>query len=170
MKGKKLKLDLHTHIWEATNFAPLSFSLAEKIVQAIKERNLDGIAITDHYDKTFAFQMKEIIESQFSDIIIIPGQEISYLVDHVVELYLPDGTFRFIAHPWDLTHLTQRLNGVHGIEIENGQRAINKDQTGEVAQKFGLLPLSNSDAHTLSDVGLHYNYIELEELSRRARL
>jgi PHP family Zn ribbon phosphoesterase len=39
----------------------------------------------------------------------------------------------------------------------------------EVAEKHDLLLLANSDAHFLSDIGKHYNEIEIEELYARAR-
>ena len=38
----KLKLDLHTHIWEAFNFQPPSLDIAEKVVAQIKSRGIDG--------------------------------------------------------------------------------------------------------------------------------
>ena len=46
----KVKMDLHTHIWEAFNFQPPSLSIAEKLVARIKESGIDGIAITDHHN------------------------------------------------------------------------------------------------------------------------
>ncbi|GIT43563.1 MAG: hypothetical protein Ct9H300mP11_14990 [Chloroflexota bacterium] len=47
----KLKLDLHTHPWEAFNFVPPTVDIAEKIVNQIKSRGIDGIGITDHHNK-----------------------------------------------------------------------------------------------------------------------
>ncbi len=51
----KVKLDLHTHVWEAFNFQPPSVSIAEKVVAQIKSSGIDGIAITDHNNKDWAF-------------------------------------------------------------------------------------------------------------------
>ena len=38
----KLKLDLHTHVWEAFNFAPPSVEIAEMVVTQIKSKGIDG--------------------------------------------------------------------------------------------------------------------------------
>lgn len=169
MKRKRLKLDLHTHLGEAINFAQPSLKVAQQIMEVIRERSLDGIAITDHDRKDFAFQMKEIIETHSNEVVIIPGQEIRFGIHHVIELYLPGATFRFIAHPGDLSHIGKHLDYIHGVEIENGNWAINKERVTQAAAEYGLLLLSNSDAHLLSDIGRHYNYIDLEELITRAK-
>ena len=64
----KLKLDLHTHVWEAFNFAPPSVEIAEKVVAQIKSKGIDGIGITDHHNKDWAFEFRELVEKHF------PGQ------------------------------------------------------------------------------------------------
>ena len=58
----KLKLDLHTHVWEAFNFQPPSLDTAEKVIAQIKSKGIDGIAITDHHNKDWAFQFRELVE------------------------------------------------------------------------------------------------------------
>ena len=171
MNAGKLKVDLHVHLGEAVNFVKPSFNIAKKVVDAIKERGLDGIAITDHDRNDYAFQMKEVIETHFHDIVIICGQEVRFGLNHVVELFLSDDvTFRFIAHPGRLSNLPKMIkNGIHGLEIENGSFFINKENISALAETSGLILLSNSDAHSLSDIGRHYNNIDLEELKRRAK-
>ena len=70
----QLKLDLHTHIWEAFNFQPLSLQIVEKVISEVKSKGIDGIAITDHHNKEWAFQFRELAEEHFPEqIIIIPG-------------------------------------------------------------------------------------------------
>ncbi len=44
----KVKMDLHTHVWEAFNFQPPSLTIAEKVVAQIKSQGIDGIDITEH--------------------------------------------------------------------------------------------------------------------------
>lgn len=169
----KLKLDLHTHCFEATGQRYVDISIVEKIINQVKARGLDGIAVTEHDYKSYAFEFKEIAEKHFNgQVLIIPGHEVSLWPVEVVELFLPDDSiFRFIAHPgyphWDYV---RRLDKVHGIEIENGMHGwnIDKDRVREVAEKHGLLMLTNSDAHTVEDIGKFYNEISLEELSARA--
>ena len=160
---------------EATRFAHPTVAVVEEIVAAIKAKGLDGVAITDHDSKLvhYPYRVKEIVEQHFqNEVLIIPGREINRQVMHVVELFLPGKlTFRFIAHPgypiskyWD-----EHLDGIHGLEINNGMNPINKEKVRELAKKHDLLLLSNSDAHRLEDIGKYYNEIDLEELLDRAR-
>lgn len=166
----KLKLDLHTHCWEATNFAYPSVEIAAKILDRVKDRGLDGIAITEHVDLRYAQQMKKIIDENFPDcgLIIIPGREVNQTWHHVVELFLDENTvFRFLAHPdfrWPMP------DNIQGIEIENGMHVgqINKALVQEMADKQDLLILRDSDAHYLKDIGYFFNEISLEELHARA--
>lgn len=165
----KLKLDLHTHCFEAMNYAKPTLETVSRIVELVKARGLDGIAITEHKNSQYGFEAREILERHFNDeIIIIPGREIWVGFHEVVELYLPDGfIFRFVPHPgfpWD----SMPLDRVQGIEIENCLHSINPDLVRQAAEKHGLLLLRNSDAHTLDMIGSFYNEIDLEELSARA--
>lgn len=167
----KLKLDLHTHCYEATGFRQITPEIAERIAARIKERGLNGIAITEHADKSYGFRAKELIEAAHPDILIIPGQEIDRWPVQVVELYLPGGvTFRFLAHPGYPGDLTS-ADGLHGIEVENPLHNwhINQERVMALAQKYGLLLLRNSDAHTVEDIGACYNEVSIEELVARAR-
>ena len=172
----KLKLDLHTHCKEALFYAEANLESALSILQAVKAKGLDGIAITEHHDADFGHRIKEIIEKELGrEILIIPGQERDVLRSQLVELYLPEGlVFTFLAHPgwpWPIKIENYLDHQVQGVEIENGLHRLNLD-SGKIealAQKHDLLLLSNSDAHSLRDVGYHYNVIDIEELTRRAR-
>jgi hypothetical protein len=134
---------------------------------------LDGIAVTEHDNKDYGFQIQQIVEQFFNnEVLIIPGQEISGEFIEIVELYLPGNlTFRFLAHPgypsskWDGC-----LDDVQGIEIKNWNHPdINPTEVRKQAQQHNLLLLSNSDAHRLEKLGLYYNEIEIEELYSRAK-
>jgi histidinol phosphatase-like PHP family hydrolase len=170
-----LKIDLHTHLHEATNFVHPTPAVVEKVVSVIKAKGLDGIAITDHAGKitSYPFQVMDIVEQHFNnDILIIPGREINKQYMHIVELLLPEKRiFRFIAHPgypvakyWD-----EHLDGIHGLEINNGMNPIDGEKVRRLAKKHGLLLLSNSDAHRLEDIGKYYTEIDFDELCDRAR-
>ncbi|MDY6967423.1 MAG: PHP domain-containing protein [Spirochaetota bacterium] len=172
-----LKLDLHTHCYEATESS--SIETVEKIINAVKASGLDGIAITEHADKNYAYKVKEIVEDYFNnEILIIPGQEIytDLVYIQVVELYLPgDVTFKYIPHPYHIYDFFRYFNGhsymIHGIEIDNYQhdwemKKLNKDRIYQLAEEYNLMLLSNSDAHSLNNIGRYYNEIELEELYR----
>ncbi len=170
---RKLKLDLHTHVFE--EFFPIAPNLITvssvgRLIEKIKSVGLDGIAVTEHNNKEFGYRVKEIVDQQFSnEVLIIPGREIEELSIHYVELDLPgDGKkmFRFIAHPGYPGDPATHINGFRGIEIENGMHNwhIKKDVVRELAQNHGLILLSNSDAHYLRDVGKHYTEIAPEDL------
>ncbi|MDY7036996.1 MAG: PHP domain-containing protein [Thermodesulfobacteriota bacterium] len=170
----KLKLDLHTHCFEAMGFERPTVAVVEKIVDSIRAAGLDGIAITDHNGNYshYPYLVGEIIGKYFQDqILVIPGREISDLTRHVVELFLPGKlTFRFVAHPgypisryWD-----EEFEDIQGLEINNGQYPIDSERIREVAQRHELLLLSNSDAHRLEDFGKYYNEIDLDDLCKMA--
>ena len=167
----KLKLDLHTHCYEATGYRAPSLEIVRQIVDQIKARGLDGIAITEHWDKDYGFKVKEIVEQFFNnEVLIIPGREVDVKEHQEVELYLPNGsTFRFLAHPgYPVNYYV--IEGVQGIEIENGfHRYIDKERVRELAEEHGLLLLRNSDAHFIRQIGQYYNEIDLEELYARAK-
>ncbi len=167
-----MRLDLHTHCYEATGFARPTVATVEKIVARIRAGGLDGIAITDHHNRSFGFEVRDMVDRFFPGaVLIIPGQEIEEGTMEIVELYLPcDATFRFVAHPGypgqpDIGGLR-----LHGIEIENGGHNwhIDRQKVEDIADAAGLLQLSNSDAHFLEDIGRFYNNITVDELCRRA--
>lgn len=170
---KKLKLDLHTHCLEATCTTPPTLKSVERVVEAVKTKGLDGIAVTEHCDRTYGFLVKDIVDRHFpGQLLIIPGQEVNVWPLQVVELYLPEGdVFRFVAHPGYPGEFTEVKDGLHGVEIENPLHNwhIKKDKIMELAQAHDLLLLSNSDAHFLDDIGAAYTEISLEELTLRAR-
>ena len=169
--GMKLKLDLHTHCQEATQFAPVDEKTVRKIVEKALERGLDGLAITDHDALKYARRVRQVVEESFDNsIIIIPGQEKRAGDDHVVELYLESDTvFRFIAHPGYLFHTNHhQLDGIHGLEMHNSYWYIDEEKIRAVAADNDLMLLSNSDAHSLADIGRYYNVVDLDELYGRA--
>lgn len=173
--GNKLKLDLHTHPGEAEHSLSPTVDMVGRIVAIAKERGLDGIAVTEHQGKEYGYKVKAIVDQYFSgELLVIPGWERSGWPLEVVELYLPDGAvFKYWAHPGVPRQLGKFdfLADFHGIEIDNPmhQRHIDKNKVRDLARQYDLLLLSNSDAHTLEDIGRYYNEISLEELSVWAR-
>lgn len=168
----KLKLDLHTHCYEATNYHAPTVDIVRDIVARMKDRGLDGMAITEHMNKTYSYKVKAMAEELFGDeVLIIPGQEIDIGMRQEVELYLPgDRAFRFLAHP-GYPGRVEITDGIRGIEIQNDLHDwhINKLMVRELAQTNDLLLLSNSDAHQLEKIGVYYNEIPLDELFARSR-
>ena len=170
-----MKLDLHTHCSEATWAYTPTRDTVRKIIDAVKAKRLDGIGITEHYNKAYGFKVKEMVEQYFNGkILVIPGQEIDKGNLHVVILYLPgDLTFRFVGHPGypkveDFGSLID--DTIHGIELHNPGHDDEMDEAAirTAAKEHNLLLLQNSDAHFLSDIGKYYNEITIEELCARA--
>ena len=178
-----MKLDLHTHCREATACPTPTLDIVKRIVAAVKNKGLDGIAITEHYTASYGYEVKEIVDHYLNgEIVVIPGKEIDKMflgiekgLFHVVELYLPgEVTFRFIAHPGHphVRDLDSHIdNSIHGIELRNPSHTNEMDEKGIrlLAQKHDLVLLANSDAHSLDDIGRFHNEIEIEELCARAR-
>ena len=170
-----MKLDLHTHCGEATALYSPTLDIVKEIVAVVKARGLDGLAITEHYSKAYGYKVKEMVDHHLNgEILVIPGQEVNKGLLHVVELYLPgEVTFRFIAHPGypHVKDLESQIGGIHGIELRNPLHDDEMDERTirELAKKYNLLLLTNSDAHFLDDIGKYYNEIEIEELCARAR-
>jgi len=167
----KLKLDLHTHCFEGLRCRPDKTSV-RRIIETVKAKGLDGIAITEHENKVYGFKALEIKERYFpGEVILIPGQEIVTPQCSLIELYLPnDRIFRFIAHPYYQFKIRD-LSGIHGIEIDNDLHNyhIDKERVLSVARDHDLLLLRNSDAHYLEDLGIFYNELSWEDLFSKAR-
>ena len=174
-----VKLDLHTHVWEAFNFQPPSVSIAEKLVAQIKSAGINGIGITDHNNKDWAFQLRDLVEQHYpGEVIIIPGWEVEvrpasnpFDEYQVGELFLPEGgVFRIYSHPGYYSQNILIEDGIHAIEIDNYMHNwhIRRDQVEEVARTHDLLTVEVSDAHNLDNIGLRYTEVEMAELYRRA--
>jgi PHP family Zn ribbon phosphoesterase len=166
-----LKLDLHVHLQEATNVAIPDARLVRKLIDVVRSRGLDGIAVTEHSDTNYGYRIKEIVDREFhGEIIVIPGQEKPCGPHHIVELHLPCGCiFRFVAHPGRLLPpYPEALDGIQGVEVQNGSWVVDEESVRRFAEERGLILLCNSDAHTLTDIGRHHNVIDLNTLCTAA--
>ncbi|MBI4202221.1 MAG: hypothetical protein HY532_03795 [Chloroflexi bacterium] len=174
----KLRLDLHTHIWEASGFQEPNLDWAAKVVEQCKERGIDGIAITEHKILDHSFTYKRIIEEHFpGQLLVFPGWEIEehfstnyFQTREVGEFLLPNGrVFRNYCHPGHPSRVIE-LDRVQSIEIDNRLHNwhIDKKKVEEIAQEHGLLLTKVSDAHNVEDIGKNYIEVELEDLCTRA--
>jgi PHP family Zn ribbon phosphoesterase len=173
---KPLRLDLHTHIWEATGCAEPTPDIVRRVVEVARSRGLDGIAVTEHNYPEYGLRFKQLADRCLEDhFLIIPGQEIDQYSRNrqIVELYLPGGvTFRFLAHPGQPEgSLDGDLSDLHGIELCNAVHDwhIQRDRVLYIAQQRGLLLLAVSDAHRIEHIGRVYTSVSLEELCSRAK-
>lgn len=170
-----MKLDLHVHIRR-------HFRIAD-IRRTVKARGLDGIAITNFHNITFAQYLRERID----DFLIIIGQEVESTHGHILAINIaakiPDdlapaetirrihtqGGIAILAHPylgWNsiLPHGWRRRLPFDAVEAFN-YRAGPMLYPNFLA-KFGLrrLPwpqVANTDSKELMTIGLCYNEIPL---------
>jgi len=168
-----LRLDLHTHCFELIRYRELNLRIVERLVRCIKEKGLDGIAVTEHNNLDYGYRVKELVDKNFPDqVIIIPGQEVYVWPLQIVELYLPDETiFRFLAHPGYPGDQFDDIGDLHGIELYNPLHNwhIDRERVKELAHRHRLILLANSDAHSMEEIGTYFNEVSLEELCSRAR-
>lgn len=168
---KRVKIDFHTHLFEATDYRPLSKELVAEVIGILRERGLDGIGVTEHFDKDFGFKFQRIVEEDFNGaILVFPGWEIDARADNhnyqVTELYLPEKRmFRTYCHP-GYPSADIVLDNVQGIELNNALHDwhMNKERIQEVARKHDLMTFSVSDAHRVQDVGRYHTELDLEDL------
>ncbi len=162
---RKLKIDLHTHCSEAAGFVGPDIKVVSRIVEQAKARGLDGLAVTEHWDASFGWVVKNVVEEHFADagLVIVPGREMTAgYTHHLVELRLPNGTtFKFLAHP---NRSVELVDGMRGIEILNGMHDdLNQDLVLELARAHHLVLLSNSDAHRLEDIGRYHTEVTIDD-------
>lgn len=173
---RKLKLDLHTHLDEATGVREPTRKVVLQIVRLARSRGLDGLALTSHNNPDYGFKFKAIADEAVGDgFLVIPGQEMDQYSKNrqIVELYLPGGvTFRVLAHPGVPSgNLDGDLTDLHGIEIRNSVHDwhIESERVLALAKKHELLLMGSSDAHYLHQLGKGYTLITLEEMYARVR-
>ncbi len=171
---KKLKLDLHCHIYECLGHAAVSREVVQRVLNRVKLAGLDGIAVTEHWDGEYSRRFIETMKANFDeDILVLPGKEWGRgVMEEQVELYLPNNkVFRFWVHPRHLVERSFREIGeVQGIETDNNLHGyeIDREKVRQYAEEKGLLMLCNSDAHVLNRIGSLYNVVSLRELLDRA--
>lgn len=174
--SRKLKLDLHTHLDEATSAREPTADIVLRVVQLARSRGLDGLALTSHNNPEYGFKFKAVADEVVGDgFVVIPGQEMDQYSKNrqILELYLPGGvTFRVLAHPGVPSgNLDGDLSDLHGIEIRNSVHDwhIETERVLRLAQEYQLILVGVSDSHYLHQLGKGYTLTNLEELSARVR-
>jgi hypothetical protein len=67
----KLKIGFMRIALRLTLFGAPSEEIVARIIAQIKARGLDGIAITEHWDKEYGFKVKEIVTRSFNNEVLI---------------------------------------------------------------------------------------------------
>ena len=165
-----VRFDLHTH----TNYSDGTDS-AEEIIRQAEKIGLDGIAITDH--DTFG-GLHAALEIE-TDLIIVPGIEISTCKGHILAYGISDGDFEIGLTPVETVDQIHRAGGIavpahpfdyirlgikdeifniksDAIEVINGCITLvhwNK-KAREAALELNLPMIAGSDGHSTEEIGI----------------
>lgn len=160
-----MKFDMHMH----TQYSPCSNIDLSKLPGYAKKAGLSGFAITDH-------NTLEAIKKIKTDLIVIPGIEISTTTGHLVGLFVSDviksgfsapetadmvrdnGGLVVAPHPFDRMrkHLKNVLETKPDfIETFNSRVVLASDnkKAEKLAKENGIKGIAGSDAHFKSEVG-----------------
>ncbi|MEA2071538.1 MAG: CehA/McbA family metallohydrolase [Asgard group archaeon] len=165
-----VRIDLHVH----TNYSDGTDS-PEEIIQQAEKIGLDGIAITDHDTYQGLHKALEIE----TDLLIVPGIEISSTEGHILAYGLTDadiekgltpketvdkihryGGIAVPAHPFDFIRLGIKKAvfsiASDAIEVINGCCTLpywNK-KARKVALELDLPMIAGSDGHSIHEIGV----------------
>jgi predicted metal-dependent phosphoesterase TrpH len=167
-----LKLDLHVH----TVSSPDAHTKIDDLPEIIRARGLDGIAVTEH---------DNFDPPDFSEVLIVPGVEISSRDGHVLALgvkeRIPPGLpadetikrihdqsgIAIIPHPYDpvservkIAHLKARPDAVETINADALSFHISNWLARRDARKFRLPEVGGSDSHIPQSIGDAYTIID----------
>ena len=174
----KLKIDLHVH----TNHSDSTSSL-EKVLEAAKKRNLDGIALTDHETVTASTYASELD----SGMIVIPGVEVETVEGHILVLGIKnpppknlsvaetidfarkEGGITIIPHPSipfiSISEKIIRQVKPDAIETHNAKAPFFRyfvEKNTKLADSLGLPKTGGSDAHSHKSVGDAYTIVDAD--------
>lgn len=175
----RILFDAHIH----TNSSPDSSLTPGQLLERMKIRGINGVAITDH-DTTGGY--RRVLDTKgFSEYLVIPGIEVTTdmgdLIVLGVEDFLPSrdafqvvdmarkaGGILVAPHPfdWRRASLGEKcaLLGVDLIEGVNGKCGRSENQQAkDFAKAIGVPIIGGSDAHEKAQVGSVVNVIECEK-------
>ena len=185
MKSLVLKIDLHVH----TCYSSDGMTTPREVVAYSKRRGLDGVAITDH--DTVHGALKLLGKT---DLIIIPGIEITTLGGHILALNVTKpitpnltlsetiqriheaGGIAVAAHPvalfksfW-LKDATLNFDAIEVINSANFPFSLSTHLSRRLAVRLNLPQIAGSDAHYGPEIGFAYTlfdaYPEVDEIMR----
>jgi predicted metal-dependent phosphoesterase TrpH len=167
-----LKLDFHVH----TVGSPDAHTRIEDLPQIIKDKGLDGVAVTEH---------DNFDPPSFSDVLIVPGVEISSRDGHVVALGVKEripsglsadetitrihdqGGVAIIPHPYDpvskcvkLAQLKVRPDAVETVNADALSFYVSNWLARRDARKFELPEVGGSDSHIPESIGDAYTIVD----------
>jgi predicted metal-dependent phosphoesterase TrpH len=172
-----IRADLHIHTTYSDDSTVTPKALVEKLVA---HNSIKVAAVTDH-DTAKGLSETRKLAAAYSDILIIPGVEIStpegdllvlgaeetppqpWTVEDVVDFARDNACVSVVAHPYreyGMGDLAMNYK-VDAIEVLNGESSpqANK-QARDLAKSMGLPGVAGSDAHTPSEVLTVYTEVQ----------
>ena len=169
------KVDLHCH----TRFSRDSLTEPAKLLEAIRRKGLDKVAITEHNNLRGALALHALAP----DLVII-GEEIRTLEGELIAYFVTEevprgltlretiawlraqGAVISVPHPCDSLrgsaigeeNLLSIIEQIDAVEVWNARclRAGDNDRSLTIARRYGKLTTAGSDAHTPGEVGAAY--------------
>ena len=176
-----MKFDLHVH----SCYSKDSNASLDDILEYASKNGLDGFAICDHDVIEGGIECSRRAKEIGSDMIVIPGVEISSSKGHILVLGIrepiepglsPEDTIKkarrqgavvIIPHPFKAS--SHGLGYVEGLDIDAvevlNSRCVTdgpNNKARNVAQELGLPMVGGSDSHEAEMVGRSYTNIDAE--------
>jgi len=177
-----IKLDMHLH----SCYSDDAIGSPDEIIKSLKNRGLDGMALTDHNTNKGFLHLQNNIPKDF---LVIPGIEISTHDGHLlalnvtkqiqaglsiqetVEHVLDEGGIPVVPHLFRLLSgikedkLKEIRTNVTAIEVFNGCSVPNSNlKTARVAHRFNLGGTGGSDSHDPQYAGFAYTVVDSTDL------
>ena len=173
-----LKIDLHIH----TSFSLDSSITLKELVIYSRLRGLDGVAVTEHNAVNRSQELEKI-----SDLLIIPGIEISTSQGHVLaidtdehmKLGLPYAEtidqihdangLAILAHPtgffkgFGKKNLGQDWDAIEVVNASAIPFSLSVHKNRKIAVQLGLPQTGGSDAHFAPEIGMAYTLVKAEK-------
>jgi hypothetical protein len=177
VKSLVLKIDFHVH----TCYSSDGITTPREVVGYAKKRGLDGVAITDHDTVEGALRLKGK-----TDIIIVPGIEVTALEGHVLALNVTNPvasgltfseTIRKIhdasgiavaAHPFALlkvlkpAYIPPNFDAIEVINATAAPFSLSTHLSKKLALRLNLPQIAGSDAHYGPEIGFAYTLVNAD--------
>jgi len=132
VKSLGLKIDLHVH----TCYSSDAVTTLKEVITYSKKRGLDGVAITDHDTLLGALKLRN------SDLIVIPGIEITTLRGHLLALNVTTP----IPAKLDINETIERIHEAGGIAVAAHPTLFYKSAPSQKTASYDAIEVINSAA------------------------